>query len=371
VADSRRVSTGALEVRAPNGVVWTRVPDGRSSPSDLLAQLVELRKGHVEREWDWWQDDRREQEHDRQWAVLIEWDNGAPPSPDGQDPDAVAQAYLDEVDLSMEVERRKRADLAVEHYDEARETMRLVMMRAEADVAFFAHVLDRPASPAQRDKAEHNMVEQRTEAQELREKLGNPEEVIDRNGFYPAERRTMNLGSHMTFWRHPALRELHNSKQRNRFTKLLAMRPVEPAAMCSECEAPSQWHEYALWLCLFRPAPEPGSTAEKIATLMPGWWQRCPACTGYQIAHQWGGQFALPDFDGQQWAAMLPPTLKAVFAPGSAKPRQPVVRPKPLAVITAGNIDDVTARLAEAKTRFPGAQVRSGPRGTWEVWPAT
>jgi hypothetical protein len=68
---------------------------------------------------------------------------------------------------------------------------------------------------------------------------------------------------------------------------------------------------------------------------------------------------------------MLPPMLKAVFAPIPAKPRQPAVRPTPLAVITAGNIDDVTALLAEARARFPGAQVRSGTRGMWEVWPGT
>jgi hypothetical protein len=80
----------------------------------------------------------------------------------------------------------------------------------------------------------------------------------------------MNLTSHMTFWRHPMQRELHDSKQRKRFKALLAMRPSEPAGMCSECEGPSQWHGYALSLCLLRPAPPPGSTEEKIAALMPG-----------------------------------------------------------------------------------------------------
>jgi hypothetical protein len=114
------------------------------------------------------------------------------------------------------------------------------------------------------------MIEQQASARKLRDLLGDPEEIMDRDGFYPAERRAMNLDSHMTFWRHPVLRELHDGKQRKRFAALLAMQPVDPAAMCSECLAPALWHEYGLSLCLFRPAPAPDTTAAKIAALMPG-----------------------------------------------------------------------------------------------------
>jgi hypothetical protein len=53
--------------------------------------------------------------------------------------------------------------------------------------------------------------------------------------------------------------------------------------MCSECEAPAEWHTYALSLCLYRGTPEPGSDAEALAHLMPGWWSRCAACTPYQL----------------------------------------------------------------------------------------
>jgi hypothetical protein len=141
--------------------------------------------------------------------------------------------------------------------------------------------------------------------------------------------------------------------------------------MCSECEAPSHWHSYALSLCLFRGKPEPGSQAETIARLIPGWWDRCSACTAYQTEHVWGGKLALPDFNGQQWVAMLPPDLKAIFAPDPTQPRQPAIRPKPLAVINAGTIDGAIAKLAEAKAQFPDAVVRSGRHGSWELWPPT
>src|SRR5438067_6503972 len=122
MADRPRVETDAVQVQAPNGVTWIRAPGGRSSPADLLRELTELTKHHVEREWDWWQDGRRDQEHDRQWAILNEWDNGAPEPNDGEDPDAAAKAYLDELDRRTAVEREQRARLAAETYDKERET---------------------------------------------------------------------------------------------------------------------------------------------------------------------------------------------------------------------------------------------------------
>jgi hypothetical protein len=330
--------------------------------------LVELGKNHVEREWDWWEDGRREREHERQWAILSEWNNGAPKPRMGKGRDTV-QAYLHDVDRDIEAEAQRRVDVAAEHYDEERAHMRLDMLRAEADTAFFGHVLQASASAAQRDKAEQRMTERQEAAQRLRAELGDPEQVIDKRGYLPTERRAMHLSEHVTFWRHPLLRELHSSRQRKRFNALLGIRPPAVEAMCSECQAPSQWHEYALSLCLFRGSPEPGSQAATLAALLPGWWSRCVACTNYQLEHQWGGHRALADFDGAQWQAMLPHTLREIFAPDPPKPRRPVARPAPLAVITAGSIDDVLARLAEAKTKFPNATVRSGPRGTWEIWP--
>jgi hypothetical protein len=356
------------QVRAPNGVVWTRRPAGRSSAADLLRELADLGKNHIEREWDWWEDGRRDKEYDRQWAVFAEWENGAK-DPAGFDPEAASKAYMEDFHRRMEEQRRAREVLAAERHDKERESLRLQMLAAEANAAFFGHVLEKPATAAQRDKAEQRMEQSRTTAAAMREQLGDPEDVVDRRGFFPADRRRMNLDSHMSVWRHPMLRGLHESKQRKRFNALLAMRAPEPAAMCSECQAPSQWHEYVISLCLFRGTPEPGSTAETIARLMPGWWKRCYASSAYQIEHVWGGSSTLPDFDGLQWAAMLPPTLRAIFAADPPKPRQPVARRKPLAVIAAGAIDDVMAKLAEAKTKFPGAVVRSGPRGGWELWP--
>ncbi|GAA2183468.1 hypothetical protein [Micromonospora lupini] len=371
MTDGRRAESDAMQVLAPNGVTWTRIVDGRSSPADLLRELAQLTMGHVEREWDWWQEGRAQQEYDRRWAILGEWDNGAPQREAHQDPEASAEEFLAECDRRDEAKKQQRAARAAELYSKERENLRLELMRTEADAAFFAHILAAPASREQQNAAERRVAERQTATRDLRSKIGDPEDVVDHAGYYPAERRSSSLGSHMTFWRHPTLRELHTARQRKRFTTLLAMRLPAPASMCSECQAPSQWHEYALSLCLFRPDPPAGSTAETIARLMPGWWQRCSACTAYQLEHRWGGSMALPDFTGEQWRAMLPPMLREIFAPDPPKAKKAVTRPKPLAVVPAGKIDDVVVSLTEAKARFPDAEVRSGPLGIWELWPST
>ena len=83
------------------------------------------------------------------------------------------------------------------------------------------------------------------------------------------------------------------------------------------------WHTYGLSLRLWAQIPPAGSTAGKLAAMLPGWWGRCPACTQYQLHHQWGVN-ALPGFGGEQWHAMLTPLLRAIFSPDKPAPRKPV-----------------------------------------------
>lgn len=359
-----------VQVTAPSGVTWTRRQGGRSTESELLQALEELpTMGHVSRQWNWWQEGRRDQEHDRLWRILDEWDNGVPEVSE-EEAEAFAQAEMDKVDERLEADRRRRADLVARSYDEERVHLRLRLLRTESDAAFFAHVLAAPASPAQEEAAERRATDFREAADDLGRQLGDPEQVIDRSGFLPAQRREMNLRSHMDCWRHPVLREWAKTDRR-RFNALLKMPMPDPSAMCSECQAPAEWHEYDLSLRLFQPSPASGSTAEKIARLLPGWWERCPACTAYNIEHLWGGQHALPDFGYQQWRAMLPPLLRAIFTPAEPKPkRKQRPKPKPLAVIAPGPINDVMAQLTEAQAKYPTAQVCGGATGNWELWPS-
>lgn len=366
---NRRQGT-EIQVSAPNGVTWTRCPDGTSTTKQLLQALDGLRTVYRdEAEWSWWEEGRRDMEHDRHWRVLRSWDNGAPKSTP-EEAEASAQAQLDELDLKLEQDRARRAELVADSYDEDRESARLRLLRARSDAAFFGHVLAVQASAAQRDDAERRLGEARATADMLQRELGDPDQVIDRQGYLPAERRALNLSSHRDYWRHPRLREWAKTDRR-RFTALLKMPMPDPAAMCSECQAPSQWHEYDLSLRLFQPRPSAGSQAETLARLMPGWWERCPASTAYQIGHQWGGSAALPDFNGQQWIAMLPPLLHALFVRAKPKPTtKPKSKPSPLAVISPGPIDEVMAQLAEAQVKHPKTHLRRGTGNTWEVWPS-
>ncbi|NDL56620.1 hypothetical protein [Phytoactinopolyspora mesophila] len=366
----KRVPEGAIQVTAPNGVTWTRQPEGRSTASEFLHALDDFcRLEDLSRQWNWWQEGRRDQEHDRLWQIVSEWDNGAPKVSKAE-AEAFAQAEMGKVHESLEADRKHRTDLVARSYDKDREHLRLRLLRTESDAAFFTHVLTNPASPAQQKDAQRRLADRRATAEELRRQLGDPEQVIDSGGFLPAERREFNLRSHMDYWRHPVLRKWAKTDRR-RFNALLKMPMPDPTAMCPECQAPTEWHEYDLSLQLFERPPGPDSTAATIARLMPGWWERCPACTAYKIEHQWGGALAMPDFDYEQWRAMLPPMLRTIFTPAEPKPeRKQQPRPKPLAVITPGSINEVMDRLAEAQVKHPNAQLRRGKGDTWELWPS-
>jgi hypothetical protein len=122
---SPRAGTTALEVQAPNGVVWTRRPDGRSSQSDLLTQLIDLCKGHIEREWDWSPRTGARPAVGCSRRVGQRCGAAGRRSRSGSRGAGVARR----IRPAARVERRKRADLAATDYDEPRETMRLTLLR--------------------------------------------------------------------------------------------------------------------------------------------------------------------------------------------------------------------------------------------------
>lgn len=86
-------------------------------------------------------------------------------------------------------------------------------------------------------------------------------------------------------WRHRTLRELADW----RFNAVLAMPAAAETAMCSECEAPAEWHTYAISLCHYRGGPEPGFARRDdrapVARLVGALHRVYP----YQLEHQWAG----------------------------------------------------------------------------------
>jgi hypothetical protein len=307
-----------LVITAPNGVTWRRQPGGTSSAAEFLNALAALTGfwTDVNRRWNWWEEGREDQEHDRIWNVLKQWEHAAPP-PGGYRPVEEIRADLD----AKQAERDKQRQARAAAYDNDRAMARLRLLSTLATAGFMRNVLRAPASPAQQDKAEVLLAASEHEATELSSRVGDPDAVVDQHGDLPATRRERHLDEHMRYFRHPALREW-SAGQRQRFRQLLAVPPPGVADMCSQCQAPAEWHTYALSLRLWRGRPEPGSTAAKLAALLPGWWDRCPACTDYQVQHQWGHN-TLPDFGHTQWHTMLTPLLRAIFSPDKPAPRKP------------------------------------------------
>ncbi|WP_409184911.1 hypothetical protein F9C11_11880 [Amycolatopsis sp. VS8301801F10] len=361
-----------VQVTASNGVTWTRRPGGSSTATQLLEALSISTRMYTDVEflWNWWEEDRHSREESRVWAILEEWENGADRREQtAEEIDAFVQRWNEEQDAKHEAEKKQRAELVVQSYDKDRASARLQLLRKEADAAFFQHVADKPANTAQREDAERRVAKSRTEAEELRERVGDPEDVLDERGYLPAERRKQHLGEHMRYWRYPMLRELRKHNRR-RFTTLLNMPVPDVERMCSECQAPAEWHEYDISLCLFRSRPAEGSQAETLSRLIPGWWERCHASTAYQIGHGWGVPHALPDFTAEQWQAMLPPLLRSTFAPKPIKKKPAQPKPQPLATVPPGPIAEVMAKLQELQAKYPTAEVRQGSRGRWDLWPA-
>jgi hypothetical protein len=343
------VSPEGMIVTAADGVRWRRIPGGTSSAGEFLAVLAALDGDRIAREWSLWREGEPRREDDRLHGVLFQWEHADPPP----------GPYLTAGEINARFEARwaetgRQREARAAAYDRDRAVARLKLLSTQAEAGFMRHVLDNPASDAQRDKATELLAAARQEIRALEVQVGDPDAIADEHGDLPAVRRVYNLDSHMTLFRHVALRAWSKG-QRPRFRQLLAMPVPEAAGMCAECQAPSDWHTYAVSLRLFQPKPEPGSQAETIARLMPGWWERCPASTSFQIRQQWGR--GLPGFDGAQWQAMLTPLLCAIFAPAPPRPRE---KPDQRAVL------ERRLRSAEAEARRVRRELAGLDPGTSE-----
>jgi hypothetical protein len=282
-----------------------------------------------QRQWNWWREGQIEAKERQARSVWREWDHVERP-PGGNQYGGSTEEAVAAMEAEWEAQRaeRERARLArQERFDEERSNARITMLQNQADAGFMRHVLTHPATAAQRAKAEEKLAEHEQEADRLAAKVGDPDEVPDRRGDLPPDRRTWHLSSLMTF-RHSLLRELDEPRQRQRFRTVLAMPAPDAAEMCSECEAPADWHTWDTSLCLYRGTPDPGSQAEAIARLVPGWWDRCHASMTYRLHHTWGLD-PLPDFDGEQWIAMLPSLLRAWLGVGRKPNQEPMPKSDP------------------------------------------
>ncbi|GAA2729865.1 hypothetical protein GCM10010439_41580 [Actinocorallia aurantiaca] len=93
--------------------------------------------------------------------------------------------------------------------------------------------------------------------------------------------------------------------------------------MCSECQAPTEWHRYGISICLFLGRPDPDSPGEQQARLLPDRLERCPARTPYRLRHRWAAtRYPTSTATGQPAApeALTPSTADPTNSPSSPKP---------------------------------------------------
>jgi hypothetical protein len=315
----------------------------------------------------------------------------APPDPDApkMSPEGI-QAYVDqrmaELDARIEADfarqereeaqrRREQAERA-QHYDGRRALARLALLeqhgmlrsaiRHRDETLEYGPVPDDPRNPRRvwLDKAEGEIIEAERLIGLLEPVVGDPETVIDENGWLPAERReeffTKFAGDResevieLRERRRDLTAELKAAKGREtraelreqlkravkRLEYLEAIPPMTPVDMCSECAWPEDWHEIGTTLSL-----------EMDGCLT----QPCLSWPMYQEHLKIG----------------LARAMKVIEKYNKPKPPPVPVAPRPerIAVFDAGTpVADVISRLAAIQADHPEAEMRSGKRGTFEIW---
>jgi hypothetical protein len=191
--------------------------------------------------------------------------------------------------------------------------------------------------------------------------VGDPDAVVDEEGWLPPERRerflrefTAKSSAEASSLRErlPALRaELkmtQGSQERAairedirkgtaRLAYLEAVPPFTAPDMCSECPWPMSWHDTGVTFCLTT-----GAILREPCSSWPVW--RAKLAAGLA-----------------RFVEMQQKKTKVTPAPA----------PRPLAVIPSGaSVGETIARLSAVQADHPGAQVRRGKKSSWEIWAA-
>jgi hypothetical protein len=200
---------------------------------------------------------------------------------------------------------------------------------------------------------------------ELTPVVGDPETILDEHGELPRDRRERFLAGFTAAitaetgglaGKLPGLRatlritqdrqeraaireEIHRGTARLAYLRSL---PAFTAGdMCSECPLPAAWHATGVTFCL--------NSGAVLREPCPSWpvWNASIETGIRRFAEAVREYYRIP-------------------AP------HPAPAPQPLAVIAAGTtVEDLLARLTRIQADHPGAQVRRGKKGSWEIWPAT
>ncbi|WP_016693552.1 hypothetical protein [Rhodococcus rhodochrous] len=361
-----------IEVIEPDGTRWTPRTGAHSTAEEFTAARATMRKIRRQARWNPWLCDDRAEELASAETVFSQWRRAEPGFRQLTWPEVEARMVAE--DRRFEVESRRRTaqrEARRAAFDPQRSAARLKLLEYQARLQRALDerptpTLSRSTPTAGRRANSAPEIDEIADFEQkiaaLHAELGDPDTVVDKHGRLPAERRDIAL---MEFrrWREEQVRGLRRSvselhirladtnvakterstlrdqvKQHQRRLQVLEdLPPMGADEMCSECPRPLQWHSF---------------TASPVLLAEVG---PCPAWP------RWAERIRGIREQMEQWA-----TLRRESTPPPA-PATP--KPAPLAVIPSQTpVSDVIERLSRIQAQHPDAQVRRGPRNSWEIW---
>lgn len=365
---SATLPEGVIEV---DGMLWKPKPGATAAAEEFIAARTLFVEINRDGNWNPWVLDERKVELDEATVVMSQWTRAEP----GQRRLTMKQleARWEREDRKLERERAaadKQREARKRHYAPERAQARLslienqsILDHLQTELAGFRDGSRFPCMEPGKRQSEMGELEAKIErvqkfVKRLEAEVGDPEEVIDKNGWLPRERREVMLLEYK-YDRQFAVRDLRKqltelqstykaskdrkersdlrfkiSMARHELDDLLAVPELVAKQMCSECATPMFKHG---WVTPPYDGPCPA---------WPGWAKRIQGVR-------------------QMLAAAIEANKR------SQQPPAPASKSEPLAVIPSGlPIAEITARLTELQQQFPDAEVRRGRANRWELWPA-
>ena len=356
---------GVIEV---DGMLWKPKRGATASADEFIAARTLFLQLHQESRWNPWVLDHHQAELEHATDVMDEWRRAEPghrmlTSRQIEARMARHKRGRAREQAKRDAERDSRKAQHVPERSEARLALIEQQSRLDYEIEVLAGFRDGTRFPAmdstrrerEIDELEQSVDERRQEIERLITVVGDAEQVVDKHGWLPIDRRERML-LHYKYDRQGKVQQLRQeisqlevrltapidrkeranirteiATLRHRLDELLAVPPLNAEDMCSECPTPLSKHGW----------------------VTPPYEGPCPA---------W-----------PRWAARLQRARGILMSASRSEPAAvgPVApKPQPLAVIPSGlPIAEVTKRLQDLAKQHPNAEVRRGRANRWELWP--
>lgn len=367
-ADPTNLPPGVIE---HDGMLWKPRRGSTTTAEEFIAARTLFIELNDDAAWNAWIRDERKDDIDRAAEVMSTWQRGEPGHRQMSLKQWEAQQARREKARQREREKQKKLrESRQPSYDAERAEARLLLLEHQSRLPYEQSELEGfrdgtkfPAmAPGKRQeeigKLEEAIARREIKIDRLSSIVGDPEEVIDEDGWLPSERRESML-LHYRYDREREVRRIRKeipklkiaakeapdrsersrlqvklSMDSRKLEHLLAVPPLTPADMCADCATPVSEHGWVT-------PPSSGP---------------CPA---------WPGQVAIR----KKLRGMLEQFSRQRESERPATP--PAPKPQPLAIVPSGlSIAEVVAKLTELQKKYPDAEVRRGRANRWELWPS-